>query len=386
MNIHEYQGKQLLIEYDLPVSKGYVISSPKDVITACKNIGGNSWVVKTQIHAGGRGKSGGIKLVNNYNEAKNFSEMWLGKRLLTYQTEKGQLVNKILIESYTKIIKELYISAIIDRSIKRIVFIASSEGGVEIEKIAKENPKKIIKTTIDPILGAMPYQAINIAFKLGLNKIQIKQFTKIFINLLKMFKDNDLYFIEINPLVITNKGNLHCLDIKMSIDPNALYRHHDLYSMLDISQEDEREANAKNFDLNYVALNGNIGCIVNGAGLAMGTMDMIQFNGGKPANFLDVGGSANNERVVEAFKIILSDKSVKAVLVNIFGGIVRCDMIAEGIISAINKIIIDIPVVVRLQGNNYEKGMKKLRESKLNNIIPEYNLLEAAKKVIKAAT
>ena len=385
MNLHEYQGKQLFADYGLPVSKGFACDTPEEAYEACKKIGGDMWVVKAQVHAGGRGKAGGVKLIKSPDEAKAFAEQWLGKNLVTYQTdENGQPVTKILVENCTDIAEELYLGAVVDRTTRRIVFMASTEGGVEIEKVAEETPEKILKAEIDPLVGAQPYQARELAFKLGLNPTQIKQFTKIFLGLAKMFADKDFALLEINPLVITDEGNLHCLDGKINIDANAVYRHPDLQAMHDPSQEDEREAHAAKFELNYVALDGNIGCMVNGAGLAMGTMDIVNLSGGKPANFLDVGGGATKERVAEAFKIILSDDNVKAVLVNIFGGIVRCDMIAEGIIGAVEQVGVNVPVVVRLEGNNAELGAKKLAESGLN-IIAATSLTDAAQQVVKAA-
>jgi len=385
MNLHEYQGKQLFADYGLPVSKGFAVDTPDEAAQACKKIGGDKWVVKAQVHAGGRGKAGGVKLIKSPEEAKAFAEQWLGKNLVTYQTdEKGQPVAKILVENCTDIASELYLGAVVDRATRRVVFMASTEGGVEIEKVAEETPEKILKAEIDPLVGAQPYQARELAFQLGLNKDQIKQFTKIFLGLSKLFLDKDLALLEVNPLVITDEGNLHCLDAKINLDANALYRHPDLQAMRDPSQEDEREAHAQRFELNYVALDGNIGCMVNGAGLAMGTMDIVNLNGGSPANFLDVGGGATKERVAEAFKIILSDTNVKAVLVNIFGGIVRCDMIAEGIIGAVEQVGVNVPVVVRLEGNNAELGAEKLASSGLN-IIAATSLTDAAQQVVKAA-
>lgn len=385
MNLHEYQGKQLFAEYGLPVSKGIACDSPEEAAAAAEKIGGGKWVVKAQVHAGGRGKAGGVKLVESPSEAKAFAEQWLGKNLVTYQTDaNGQPVSKILVEDCTDIDQELYLGAVVDRSTRRVVFMASTEGGVEIEKVAHETPEKILKATIDPLAGAQPYQARDLAFKLGLKGNQIKQFTKIFLGLAKLFTDKDLALIEINPLVITKAGDLHCLDAKLGIDSNALYRHPELQAMHDPSQEDEREAQAAQWELNYVALDGNIGCMVNGAGLAMGTMDIVKLHGGAPANFLDVGGGATKERVSEAFKIILSDSNVKAVLVNIFGGIVRCDMIAEGIIGAVKEVGVEVPVVVRLEGNNAELGAKTLKESGLD-IIAATSLTDAAEQVVKAA-
>ncbi|HMW49656.1 MAG TPA: ADP-forming succinate--CoA ligase subunit beta, partial [Cellvibrionaceae bacterium] len=382
---HEYQAKQLFAEYGLPVSKGVAAATPAEAAAAADTIGGNLWVVKAQVHAGGRGKAGGVKLVSTKAEIEEFASKWLGKNLVTYQTDaKGQPVSRILVESCTDIDKELYLGAVVDRSTRRIVFMASTEGGVEIEKVAEETPEKILKAVIDPLTGAQPYQARELGFKLGLNSEQIKQFTKIFIGLAKMFQDFDFALLEINPLVITKQGNLHCLDGKINIDGNALFRQPKIKAMHDPSQEDAREAHASAWELNYVALEGNIGCMVNGAGLAMGTMDIVKLHGGQPANFLDVGGGATKERVVEAFKIILSDDNVKAVLINIFGGIVRCDMIAEGVIGAVKEVGVKVPVVVRLEGNNAELGAKVLADSGLN-IIAATSLTDAAQQVVKAA-
>ncbi|MDG2089785.1 MAG: ADP-forming succinate--CoA ligase subunit beta [Gammaproteobacteria bacterium] len=385
MNLHEYQAKQLFAEYGLPVSIGYACETPAEAVAAADKIGGDEWVVKAQVHAGGRGKAGGVKLVKNKDEIKSFAEHLLGKNLVTYQTDKnGQPVGKILVESCTDIDQELYLGAVIDRSSRRIVFMASTEGGVEIEKVAEETPELILKATIDPLVGAQPYQGRELAFKLGLNSDQVKQFTKIFLGLAKIFEDCDLALLEINPLVITSEGNLHCLDAKVNIDGNALYRQPKIKEMHDPTQDDEREVQAAVWDLNYVALEGNIGCLVNGAGLAMGTMDIVKLYGGEPANFLDVGGGATKERVSEAFKIILSDGNVKAVLVNIFGGIVRCDLIAEGVIGAVEEVGVEVPVVVRLEGNNAELGIKALAESGLN-IIVATSLNDAAEQVVKAS-
>ena len=385
MNLHEYQSKQLFGEYGLPVSEGVACSTADEAVAAADKIGGDGWVVKAQVHAGGRGKAGGVKLAKSKDEIRAFADQWLGERLVTFQTdEKGQPVNRILVESLTDINQELYLGAVVDRGSRRIVFMASTEGGVEIEKVAEETPEKILKATVDPLVGAQPYQARELAFGLGLQGDQIKQFTKIFLGLAKLFEDKDLALIEINPLVITDQGNLHCLDAKVGADDNAMYRQKQLAEMRDLSQEDEREAHAAEWDLNYVALDGNIGCMVNGAGLAMGTMDIIKHHGGQPANFLDVGGGATKERVAEAFKIILSDDTVKAVLVNIFGGIVRCDMIAEGIMGAVEEVGVTVPVVVRLEGNNAENGRQKLADSGLN-IIAASSLSQAAEKVVAAA-
>ncbi len=385
MNLHEYQAKQLFAEYGLPVSEGYACATPQEAAEAADKIGGNTWVVKCQVHAGGRGKAGGVKLAKSKDEIRAFAQNWLGKNLVTYQTDaNGQPVTKILVESCTDIAKELYLGAVVDRGSRRVVFMDSNEGGVEIEKVAHETPEIIHKAAIDPLVGPQPYQARELAFKLGLVGDQIKQFTKIFMGLGQMFLDCDFALLEINPLVITDKGNLHCLDGKINIDANALYRQPKLREMHDPSQDDPREAHAAQWELNYVALDGNIGCMVNGAGLAMGTMDIVNLHGGSPANFLDVGGGATKERVTEAFKIILSDSKVQAVLVNIFGGIVRCDMIAEGIIGAVKEVGVKVPVVVRLEGNNAELGARKLADSGLN-IIAATSLTDAAQQVVKAA-
>ena len=385
MNLHEYQGKQLFAEYGLPVSKGYAVDTPEEAMAAADKIGGDMWVVKAQVHAGGRGKAGGVKLVKTKAEIEDFATQWLGKRLVTYQTdETGQPVSKILVETCTDIADELYLGAVVDRSSRRIVFMASTEGGVEIEKVAEQSPEKILRTTIDPLTGPQPYQGRELAFNLGLSGEQIKQFVKIFMGLAQLFVEKDLALIEINPLVITDEGNLHCLDAKIGVDSNALYRQPALREMHDTTQEDEREVHAAKWELNYVALDGNIGCMVNGAGLAMGTMDIVALHGGFPANFLDVGGGATKERVSEAFKIILSDDKVKAVLINIFGGIVRCDLIAEGVIGAVEEIGVQVPVVVRLEGNNAELGRQVLADSGLN-IIAATSLTDAAQQAVKAA-
>ena len=385
MNLHEYQGKQLFAEYGLPVSKGIAAETAQDAAAAADTIGGDKWVVKAQVHAGGRGKAGGVKLVSSKAEIEEFANNWLGKNLVTYQTDaNGQPVSRILVETCTDIDQELYLGAVVDRATRRIIFMASTEGGVEIEKVAEETPEKILKAIIDPLTGAQPYQGSDLAFKLGLKGVQIKQFVQIFMGLAKMFKEKDLELLEINPLVITDEGNLHCLDAKVIIDGNAIYRQPAIKEMHDPSQEDAREAHAASFELNYVALDGNIGCIVNGAGLAMGTIDIVHLHGGSPANFLDVGGGATKERVIEAFKIILSDSNVKAVLINIFGGIVRCDLIAEGVIGAVEEVGVQVPVVVRLEGNNADLGAKKLAESGLD-IIAATSLTDAAQQAVKAA-
>ena len=385
MNLHEYQGKALFADYGLPVSTGHAVDSAEAAVKAANDIGGDRWVVKAQVHAGGRGKAGGVKLVDSSEAVGEFAAQWLGQRLVTYQTDSaGQPVSRILVESCTDIADELYLGAVVDRASRRIVFMASTEGGVEIEKVAEETPEKILKAEIDPLVGAQPFQGRDLAFRLGLTGVQVKQFVTIFMGLAKLFADKDLALIEVNPLVITSEGNLHCLDAKVVIDSNALYRQPELEAMHDPSQEDEREAHAAQWELNYVALDGSIGCMVNGAGLAMGTMDIVKLNGGAPANFLDVGGGATKERVTEAFKIILSDENVKAVLINIFGGIVRCDLIAEGVIGAVEEVGVDVPVVVRLEGNNAALGREVLARSSLNIHAAE-SLTDAAQKVVAAA-
>ncbi|MEK9995113.1 MAG: ADP-forming succinate--CoA ligase subunit beta [Halieaceae bacterium] len=385
MNLHEYQGKALFAEYGLPVSTGHAVETAEAAIAAANEIGGERWVVKAQVHAGGRGKAGGVKLVESPEAAGEFAQEWLGKRLVTYQTDaQGQPVSRILVEACTDIADELYLGAVVDRASRRIVFMASTEGGVEIEKVAHETPEKILKAEIDPMVGPQPFQGRDLAFRLGLAGAQVKQFVDIFMGLAKLFAERDLSLIEVNPLVITDDGNLHCLDAKVVVDSNALYRQPELEAMHDPSQEDEREAHAAQWELNYVALDGNIGCMVNGAGLAMGTMDIVKLHGGAPANFLDVGGGATKERVTEAFKIILSDDNVKAVLINIFGGIVRCDLIAEGVIGAVEEVGVTVPVVVRLEGNNAARGREVLAGSGLNIEAAE-SLADAAQKVVLAA-
>ncbi len=385
MNLHEYQAKQLFAEYGLPVSQGIAVDTAEEAVAAAKEIGGDKWVIKAQVHAGGRGKAGGVKLVSSDDEIREFANRLVGTNLVTFQTdEKGQPVSKIYVETCTDIERELYLGAVIDRSTQRVTFMASTEGGVEIEKIAEETPEKILRATIDPMTGASPYQGRDIAFQLGLQGKQINQFANVFMGLARLFDECDIALIEINPLVVTADGDIHCLDAKLSIDGNALYRQKSIGKMRDHSQEDERENQASEFNLNYVALEGNIGCMVNGAGLAMGTMDLVKLHGGQPANFLDVGGGATKEAVSEAFKIILSDEGVKAVLINIFGGIVRCDIIAEGIIGAVKDVGVTVPVVVRFEGNNAALGVKTLAESDVD-IIAATSLTDAVEQAVKAA-
>ena len=385
MNLHEYQAKSLFREYGISVSKGIPVIRSSEIEEAINSLKGDRWIVKAQVHAGGRGKAGGVELVNTIAEAEAFTEKWLGKNLVTYQTdEKGQPVNTILIEECINIDEELYLGAVIDRTSQRLVFMASQEGGINIEEVAASTPEKIFQVSINPLKGPSSNEADQLSSLLDLNEVQKGQFKDLYLSLAKMFIEKDLSLLEINPLVIDTEGNLICLDAKVNIDSNALYRQKSLAEMNDISQEDESESHASKWNLSYVSLDGNIGCMVNGAGLAMGTMDIIKLNGGEPANFLDVGGAADSERVSEAFKIILSDKAVAAVLINIFGGIVRCDVIADGIIEAIKQIGVDIPVVVRLEGNNAELGSKKLSNSGLN-IISASGLEEAAKLAVDAS-
>ncbi len=384
MNLHEYQAKELFRHFGLPVSAGQVISSPEEAEQAARQLACDAYVVKAQVHAGGRGKAGGVRLEKTPSAVKETAKRLLGTHLVTYQTDaKGQPVNQILIEVASTISKELYLGAVLDRASQRVVIMASTEGGVDIEQVAHHTPEKILKATMDPLVKIMPYQCRELAFDLGLNDKQTKQFTKIVMGLGQMFLDCDLSLVEINPLIILENGDLLCLDGKVVVDDNALYRQPKISSMRDKTQEDARENRAKEWDLNYVSLEGNIGCMVNGAGLAMATMDIIQLHGGKPANFLDVGGGATQERVTEAFKIILSDPNVKAILVNIFGGIVRCTDIAAGIMEAVKGVGISIPVVVRLEGNQAVEAARMLEASGLN-IIAAQGLTEAAQQVVQA--
>ncbi len=385
MNLHEYQAKQVFADYGIPVPSGVAIDTVDKLESATNKLGGNGWAVKAQVHAGGRGKAGGVNIANNLDDAKAAAENMLGSMLVTHQTDAhGLPVNTLLIESLTDIQNELYLSLVIDRATRRITIMASTEGGMNIEEVAAETPEKILTEIIHPIAGYQPYIGRNLAFALGLEGGQIRQFTALLGSLVKLFVEKDASLLEINPLVVNNDGDLVALDGKINLDDNALYRHPDLQAMRDISQEDEREARASEFQLNYIHLDGDIGCMVNGAGLAMATMDLIKLHGGEPANFLDVGGGTTAERVAEAFKIILSDPNVKGILVNIFGGIVRCDLIAEGIIQAVNEVNITVPVVVRLEGTNAERGRELLATSGLD-IIAADSLDAAADKIVAAA-
>jgi succinyl-CoA synthetase beta subunit len=385
VNLHEFQSKKLFAGYGIPVPFGYAVETAKEARSAADDMGGERWVVKAQAHTGGRGKAGGVVLVDSPDQVEKEAARMLADRIVTKQTgADGLPVSYILVEEPTDIAEELYISALVDRETRRVLVMASRAGGMNIEEVAAETPEKIITVLIDPAAGVQPYQARRLGFALGFNADQVKQFQKILFGLIKLFHSEDASLVEINPLVVTPRGDLLALDAKINLDSNALYRHKDLLAMRDISQEDPREAEAAEHDLNYITLDGNIGCMVNGAGLAMATMDLVQLHGGSPANFLDVGGGTTAERVAEAFKIILSDDKVKAVLVNIFGGIVRCDLIAQGIISAVREVGIEVPVVIRLEGTNAEQGLKLLDESGLA-LETASDLTEAAEKVVAAA-
>ena len=382
MNLHEYQAKALFADHNIPVLSGKTLTTIDEVDDIVKELGGSSWVIKAQVHTGGRGKAGGVRKVDGVDALKQAAREMLGSTLVTHQTgQEGLPVNTLLVESLTDIQRELYLSLLIDRASKRLVVMASVEGGMDIEAVAASTPEKILTETIDPVAGYQAYNGRNLAFALGLEGQQVRQFVVLLGALVKLFNQQDASLLEINPLVVTEAGNLLALDAKMNIDGNALYRHAEIVKMRDITQEDEREAKAREHQLNYIRLDGSIGCMVNGAGLAMATMDLIKLHGGEPANFLDVGGGTTAERVAEAFKIILSDDAVKAVLVNIFGGIVRCDLIAEGIIKAINEIGVAVPIVVRLEGTNVEQGRELLANSGLNVISAE-GLTDAALKVV----
>jgi len=384
MNLHEYQAKALLQKYGIPVPRGQVVAAANEVVAAASEINSSAWVVKAQVHAGGRGKAGGVKVVKSTTEAQNVATELLGKMLVTYQNAPdGQPVNQVLIEETLPIARELYLSMLVDRTLERVVVVASVAGGMDIEEIAHTSPEKILQEVCDPLNGLVDFQARNLAFKLDLSGDQIGAFTKLLKGLYRLFKDNDLALLEINPLVVTADGKLFALDCKMSVDDNALYRQKVLAEQRDWSQEDSKEATAHHAGLNYIALNGNIGCMVNGAGLAMATMDLIKLHGGMPANFLDVGGGATAETVAKAFKIILADSNVKAILVNIFGGIMRCDIIAEGIIAAVKEVGMQIPVIVRLEGTNVDLGKTMLQTSGLN-IISAEGLTDAAQQAVNA--
>lgn len=385
MNLHEYQAKELLAKYGLPVQQGVLATNGEEAAAAFDKLGGKFAVIKAQVHAGGRGKAGGVKVVKSREEAADLAASLIGKNLVTYQTDaNGQPVNSVLVcEDMYPVQRELYLGAVVDRSSRRVTFMASTEGGVEIEEVAHNTQEKILKVTVDPLVGLLPFQARDVAFQLGLEGKQINEFVKLMTGAYQAFVENDFALFEINPLAIRGDGSLACVDAKVGIDSNALYRLPAVAALRDKSQENERELKASEFDLNYVALEGNIGCMVNGAGLAMATMDIIKLKGGQPANFLDVGGGATKERVIEAFKLILADPSVQGVLINIFGGIVRCDMIAEAIIAAVKEVNVTVPVVVRLEGNNAEAGAKLLDESGLK-LTAAQGLNDAAEKIVAA--
>jgi len=392
MNIHEYQAKAVLREFGVPVGRGAPAFSPEEAVSAAKEIGGSVWVVKAQIHAGGRGKGrfkeadsddkGGVRVVKSVEDVREAAEQMLGRTLVTHQTgEEGKAVKRLYIEDGSAIARELYLSALVDRGSSRVAFICSTEGGMDIEEVARETPEKILTMTIDPATGYMPYHGRKVAAALGLKGGQIRQCVKLVGSLYNAVVDKDMSLLEINPLIVTEAGDLLCLDAKVNFDSNALYRHKDIVELRDIDEEDPAEVEASRYDLNYVKLDGNIGCMVNGAGLAMATMDIIKLYGAAPANFLDVGGGANKEQVMNAFKIILSDDAVQGILVNIFGGIMRCDIIAEGIVAAAKEMAIDVPLVVRLEGTNVELGKRILNESGLA-IIAADDLNDAAQKIV----
>ena len=385
MNFHEYQAKALFAEYGIPVPKGELATTADEAVEAARQVGGSQWVVKAQVHAGGRGKAGGVKLTKSPEEAGEKTKAMLGSTIVTHQTgPEGLPVHEVYIEKGSDIERELYLSVVVDRASERVVFMASPEGGVDIEEVAEKTPEKIFQVTVHPSAGLQPYQARQLAFGLELTKAQLGAFTKIAQGLYRMFEDCDCALVEINPLIVTPDGELKALDGKVNLDDNALYRQKKLAAMRDLTQEDEAEVEASKHDLNYVSLEGNIGCMVNGAGLAMATMDVIKISGGQPANFLDVGGGATKERVTEAFKLIVSNEGVKAILVNIFGGIVRCDLIAEGIIAAVEEVGVKVPVVVRLEGTNVDEGKALLEKSGLD-IIPADDLSDGAAKAVEAA-
>jgi succinyl-CoA synthetase beta subunit len=384
MNFHEYQAKQLFADFGIPVPPGQVAGTPDDAVDAAKAIGGDFWVVKAQIHAGGRGKAGGVKLCRSLDEVRQHAGAMLGTKMSTYQTAGVELpVDNVLVTKATDIAKELYLSMLVDRAARAVTFIASSEGGVDIEQVAEENPDAIRTLYVNYVAGLQPYQCRELGFSLGLSAKQVSQLTRLMLGLFKLFNEKDLALVELNPLAILKNGELAVLDGKVDSDDNATFRHPDLAQMRDIRQEDPTEVEASQHDLNYVTMDGDIGCMVNGAGLAMATMDVIQLEGGSPANFLDVGGGATKERVTEAFKLILSSDKVRAIFVNIFGGIVRCDMIAEGIIEAVQEVGVEVPVIVRLEGTNVEAGKELLRNSGLK-IIAADDINDGARKAVEA--
>ena len=385
MNLHEYQAKRLLADYGIPVPPGHPATSAAQARSAAEGLGGPAWMVKAQVHAGGRGKAGGVKKAGSLDEVESLADAMLGTRLVTRQTTaEGQPISTVLIESTSGIERELYLSMLVDRGRRQIAIMASAAGGMDIEEVAATEPEKIVTEFVDPAAALQPYQVRRIGFALGLDSGQIKQLGSILGSLYRLFLEKDLGLLELNPLVATTDGTLLALDAKIDVDDSALFRHHDLRALDDPSQHDEKEVRAKQFDLNYITLDGDIACMVNGAGLAMGTMDIVKLHGGEPANFLDVGGGTDATKVSEAFKLITSDPNVKAILVNIFGGIVRCDLIAEGIIEAVRETGVDVPVVVRLEGTMGERGRALLADSGLA-VIPAESLADAAEKAVAAA-
>jgi len=384
MNIHEYQAKQVLSEFGVPTPRGGVAFTPDEAVKVAEELGGPVWVVKAQIHAGGRGKGGGVKVVKSIDDVRAEAERMLGMTLITHQTgPEGRTVGRVYIEEGSDIARELYLSALVDRATSRVSFIASTEGGMDIEEVAAETPDKILTISVDPAGGISGHHGRQIAFALGLEGDQVKQATALINNLYRAFVETDMSLLEINPLVVTGDGSLICLDAKVNFDSNALYRHSDIVALRDLAEEDPAEVKASEFDLSYIKLDGTIGCMVNGAGLAMATMDIIKLYGAEPANFLDVGGGATKEKVTEAFKIILSDDNVEGILVNIFGGIMRCDVIAEGVVAAARETELSVPLVVRLEGTNVDLGKKIMAESGLT-IIPADDLDDAAEKIVAA--
>ena len=385
MNLHEYQSKRLFADYGIPVPEGQPASTPDEAVDAAKTLGGDLWVVKAQVHAGGRGKAGGVKLSRSLDEVRAAAESMLGTQLVTHQSgPEGLPVNIVYVEAGSDIDRELYLSMLVDREVSKVAFIASAAGGMDIEKVAEETPEKIFTVAVSPSAGLMDYQARRLSFGLGLDKAQSRQFADLIRKLYRLYQECDASLVEVNPLIVTKSGDVVALDAKINVESNALYRQAKLVELRDLTQEDDNEREAAEHDLSYVSLDGNIACMVNGAGLAMATMDLIKLHGGDPANFLDVGGGATSERVAAAFKLILSNPSVKAILVNIFGGIVRCDLIAQGVITAVKEVGVKVPVVVRLEGTNVDRGRELLAESQLDIIAAE-DLTDAAQKAVKAA-
>ena len=383
MNIHEYQGKEILRQYGVAVPRGSVAFSPDEAVKAAKELGANVTVVKAQIHAGGRGKAGGVKIAKNLDEVRSFSKELLGKILVTHQTgPDGKEVKRLYIEEGSDIKKEYYLSLVLDRATSRVVMMGSEEGGMDIEEVAETNPEKIFKEVIDPVTGLNAFQARRMAFNMNIPAKLVNKAVGLMLGIYKAFIDKDASTVEINPLVVTGDDQVVALDAKFNFDANALYRHKDIVELRDFDEEDAKEIEASKYDLSYISLDGNIGCMVNGAGLAMATMDTISYYGGSPANFLDVGGGATAEKVTEAFKIILSDKNVKGIFVNIFGGIMKCDIIAEGVITAAKEVGLKVPLVVRLEGTNVELGKKLLNESGLN-IVAADSMADGAQKIVK---